>query len=155
MEGERDGRVDQACLPGFDAPGQELTASEYPFLLVTQGLITQPRTWWGIVPTLQESYGLQSNMKWTNWVEISPRAAAPLGLADHDLVWVESPMAKVQARVRLYQGLWPNAVYLPPGLGHRSAVKWGRGSAVPLVVGENVNRLLASDGVTRVKIYKV
>lgn len=155
MEGESAADVDQACLPGFDASGQELTASEYPFLLVTQGLITQPRTWWGIVPTLQESYGLQSNMKWTNWVEISPRAAAPLGLADHDLVWVEAPMAKVQARVRLYQGLWPNAVYLPPGLGHRSAVKWGRGSAAPLVVGENVNRLLASDGVTRVKIYKV
>ena len=70
-------------------------------------------------------------------------------------MWVESPLAKVQARVRLYQGLWPNAVYLPPGLGHRSAVKWGRGSAAPLVVGENVNRLLAGDGVTRVKIYKV
>ena len=156
MDGSQDAAaVDLACLPGFDAPAEGLTTPEYPFMLVTQGLITQPRAWWGIVPTLQESYGLQSNMKWNTWVEISPSAAAPLGLADHDRVWVESPLGRVQATVRLYKGMWPNAIYLPPGQGHRTGVSWGRGSAAPLVVGENVNRLLASQGVTRVRVYKI
>ncbi len=141
-------------LPGFTVPAESAGATEYPFLLVTQDLITRPRAWWSVVPTLQESYGLQSNMKWATWVELSPRAAAPLGLKDHDRVWVESPAGKVQAVVRLYEGLWPNAVYLPPGQGHRTRIKWGRGSTAPSVIGANVNQLLASEGVTRVKVYR-
>lgn len=152
--GRNPAEVDQACLPGFTAPAESARATEYPFLLVTQDLITRPRTWWGIAPTLQESYGLQSNMKWATWVEISPRAAKPLGLHDHDRVWVESLAGRVQAVVRLYEGLWPNAVYLPPGQGHRTRITWGRGSAAPTVIGANVNALLAGNGVTRVKIYK-
>jgi anaerobic selenocysteine-containing dehydrogenase len=155
LDGGRDpAAVDLACLPGFTAPADSASATEYPFLLVTQDLITRPRAWWGITPTLQESYGLQSNMKWTTWVEISPRAARPLGLQDHDRVWVESPTGRVQATVRLYEGLWPNAVYLPAGQGHRTRITWGRGSAAPAVIGANVNQLLASEGVTRVKVYK-
>lgn len=147
-------QADLACLPGFTVPAEDASATEYPFLLATQDLITRPRTWWGVVPTLQESYGLQSNMKWATWVELSPRAARPLGLRDHDRVWIESPAGKVQAVVRLYEGLWPNAVYLPPGQGHRTRIKWGRGSQAPTVIGANVNQLLASEGVTRVRITK-
>ena len=71
-----------------------------------------------------------------------------------DLVWVESPADKVQVPVRIYAGLWPNAIYLPPGQGHRTRVKWGRDSATNVVVGANVNQLRVGDGVTRVKIYK-
>lgn len=156
-QGDRGGSpllVDLACLPGFTVPDESASATEYPFLLATQDLITRPRTWWGVVPTLQESYGLQAHMKWTTWVEMSPRAARPLGLQDHDRVWVESPAGRVQAVVRLYEGLWPNAVYLPPGQGHRTRITWGRGSQAPTVIGANVNQLLASEGVTRVKIYK-
>ncbi len=147
--------TDLACLPHFQVPAEAGTATEYPYVLVTQGLITHPRPWPGIVPTLQESYGLQANMKWRTWVEISPRAARALGVQSGDRVWVESPHGRVQAVVRLYEGLWPNAVYLPPGMGHRTAVRWGRGSQAPAVIGANVNQLLASNGMTRVKIYKV
>ncbi|MCX7668476.1 MAG: molybdopterin-dependent oxidoreductase, partial [Anaerolineae bacterium] len=145
---------DLASLPHFAAPDDDAGAA-YPFLLVSQGLITQPRNWQGILPTLQECYGLQSNMKWKSWIEISPSAAKALGVASGDRVWVESPAGKVQAVVRVYPGLWPNAVYLPPGLGHRTLVRWGRGSASNLVIGANVNQLVAGNGVTRVKVYKV
>lgn len=145
--------TDLACLPHFVAPDDDASA-EYPFLLVSQGLITQPRTWQGVLPTLQECYGLQSNMKWKSWIEISPNAAKSLGVASGDHVWVESPTGKVQAVVRVYPGLWPNAVYLPPGLGHRTLVRWGRGSPSNLVVGANVNQLATGNGVTRVKVYK-
>jgi anaerobic selenocysteine-containing dehydrogenase len=147
--------TDLACLPHFTAPDETAAAGEYPFLLIAQGLITQPRGWQGIVPALQECYGLQANMKWKSWVEIGPAAARSLGVANGDLVWVESPAGKVQAVVRIYAGLWPNAVYLPPGLGHRTQTKWGRDSLAPTVIGANVNQLLASAGVTRVRIYKV
>ncbi|MGQ9766474.1 MAG: molybdopterin dinucleotide binding domain-containing protein, partial [Anaerolineae bacterium] len=155
MAGETDmAAVDTACLPHFRVPVESGDANRYPFLLVTQGLITHPRPWTGILPTLQECYGLQSNMKWRTWVEMNPRAARPLGIRDGDLVWVESPTGRVRAVVRLYEGLWPNAVYLPPGLGHRTTIHWGRGSQAPAVIGANVNQLLAGEGVTRVRITR-
>jgi anaerobic selenocysteine-containing dehydrogenase len=158
---------DLDCLPHFDLPASMAGGGDpatYPYLLVTQTLITQPRTWQGVIPTLQECYGLQANMKWTSWVEISPLAAAELGVENGDPVWVESPVGRVQVPVRVYAGLWPNAVYMPPGQGHRTLVQWGRGSQANTVVGANPNLLLASateplDGVaavspTRVRIYR-
>lgn len=155
---------DVDCLPHFSLP--EAAGSDpsvYPFLLVTQTLITQPRTWDGIIPTLQESFGLQTNMKWSSWVEINPRAAEALGVENGDPVWVESPAGRVKVPVRLFEGIWPNAVYMPPGQGHRTLVKWGRDSE-PGVVGANPNRLMAAgteppgglvvSTPTRVRIYK-
>jgi len=158
---------DLECLPHFDLPMTSAfgDSETYPYLLVTQMLITQPRGWEGIVPSLQEAYGLQTNTKWSSWVEINPRAAELLDIEDGDLVWVESPVGRVQVPVRLYEGIWPNAVYIPPGQGHRTLVKWGRGSDANLVVGANPVQLLIADteppgglaasSPTRVRIYKV
>ncbi len=160
---------DQACLPHFDIPvtlaDSSANAIEYPFLLVTQPLFTQSQQWQGIVPTLQESYGLQGHVKWDSWVEVSQKAAETLHLEDGERVWVESPLSRVQATVRVYAGLWPNAVFLPPGLGHHTFVRWGRNSPENLVVGANSNTLtefasepltgLAVAGPVRVRIYRV
>jgi anaerobic selenocysteine-containing dehydrogenase len=159
---------DLDCLPHFDLPEtmteQSGEAAAYPFLLVTQSLITQPRTWQGIIPSLQECYGLQTNMKWSSWVEINPLAAEELNVENGDLVWVESPAGRVKVPVRLYQGLWPNAVYMPPGQGHHTWVKWGRGSQANIIIGANPNQVLVAgteplNGVaaispTPVRIYK-
>ncbi|MBC8336720.1 MAG: molybdopterin-dependent oxidoreductase [Anaerolineales bacterium] len=160
---------DLSCLPHFEIP-TTLTDStadsiEYPFLLVTQPLITQSQQWQGIVPTLQESYGLQGNVKWDSWVEVSQKAAEALHLEDGERVWVESPINRVQATVRVYAGIWPNAVYLPPGQGHHTFVRWGRKSKENSIVGANPNMLtkfdsepltgLAVAGPARVRIYPV
>lgn len=154
------------CLPHFDLPitGDSGDAGAYPFLLVTQTLITQPRGWQGIIPSLQEAYGLQTNMKWSSWVEINPLAAEALAVKNGDLVWVESPVGRAKVPVRLYAGIWPNAVYIPPGQGHRTLVKWGRDSDANVVIGANPNQLLvagterlaglAAVSPTRVRIYK-
>ena len=157
---------DLDCLPHFDLPAtiESGDPETYPYLLVTQMLITQPRGWDGIIPSLQEAYGLQTNMKWSSWVEINPRAAESLGVKNDDLVWVESPVGRIEVPVRLYEGIWPNAVYVPPGQGHRTLVKWGRGSDVNAVVGVNPTQLLiagteppgglTASSPTRVRIYR-
>jgi len=158
-----------ACLPHFEVPTTLMDSTadsiEYPFLLVTQPLITQSQQWQGIVPTLQESYGLQGHVKWDSWVEVSQKAAEALHLEDGERVWVESPLNRVQATVRVYAGLWPNAVFLPPGLGHHTFVRWGRKSPENMIVGANPNTLtefasepltgLAVAGPARVRIYPV
>ena len=160
---------DQACLPHFEIPitlmDSTAASIEYPFLLVTQPLITQSPQWQGIVPTLQESYGLQGYVKWDSWVEVGQKAAEGLGLENGERVWVESPLGRAQATVRVYAGIWPNAVFLPPGMGHHTFVRWGRKSAQSMVVGANPNALtefesepltgLAVAGPTRVRIYPV
>jgi len=159
---------DRDCLPHFEIPAAlaDTTAEalEYPFLLLTQPIITQSGQWQGIVPTLQESYGLQGYVKWDSWVEIGPKAAAALGLENGDRAWVESPSGRVQAVVRVREGLWPNAVYLPPGQGHHTFTRWGRGSPQNAVVGANPNQLivhgtepltgLAVSGPRRVRVVK-
>ncbi|MGE5251892.1 MAG: molybdopterin-containing oxidoreductase family protein [Bacteroidota bacterium] len=160
---------DLACLPHFEVPSElaDSTAGalEYPFLLVTQPLLTESQQWQGIIPTLQECYGLQGSVKWESWVEVGQKAAYALGLENGDRVWVESQIDRVQAVVRVRAGLWPNAVFLPPGQGHRTLVRWGRGAGNNLVVGANPNALvefgseplsgLAVSGPRRVRLTRV
>lgn len=162
------GQSDEACLPHFVLPAtlaeDTREMEQYPFLLVSQSLFTQSTTWNGIIPSLQEAYGLQFHDQWKSWVEINPRAARQLGLEEGDLVWVESAYGRVQASVRLYEGLWPNAVFLPPGQGRLTAVRWGRGAPQRMQVGVNSNQLLNAGSEpltgqpafnpTRVRVYK-
>jgi anaerobic selenocysteine-containing dehydrogenase len=158
----------QSCLPHFEIPSalddSTVDALEYPFLLVTQPLITQSTQWQGIIPTLQECYGLQGYVKWDSWMEIGQKAANALDLQNGDRVWVESANGRVEAVVRVHAGLWPNAVFLPPGQGHHTLVRWGRYADDNLVVGANPNKLieitsepltgLAVSGPTRVRITR-
>lgn len=164
--------TDLTCLPHFVLPSplaeDSGVTSEYPFLLVTQGLLTQSTNWAGIVPTLQESYGLQVHTKWESWVEINHITAQALGLENHEPVWVESPHGRVQATVRIYDGLWSNAVFMPSGLGHFTSIEWGRGFTPQKLLGGrlgvNPNELMnitteplcgqAIFNPTRVRIYK-
>lgn len=160
---------DLVCLPHFELPenleADAVEAAEYPFLLVEQGLITQSGAWQGILPTLQELYGLQSYSKWESWVEINPEAAAGLGVEDGEPVWVESPWGRVQAAAHLYPGIWTNAVFLPGGLGHRTRTRWGRNAEENLQVGVNPHDLVdaglephtgqAVAGPVRVRIVKI
>jgi len=159
---------DLACLPHFEIPSalaeSSVGALEYPFLLITQLLITQSQQWQGIIPTLQECYGLQGYVKWDSWVEVGQQAAEALELHDGDRVWIESAQGRAQAAVRVRAGLWPNAVFLPPGLGHHTFVRWGRDTEDNLIVGANPNKLiefssepltgLAVSGPTRVRISR-
>ena len=162
-----DEEIDQACLPHFELPSSLANDTnlslEYPFLLVTQSLLTQTRNWQGIIPTLQEAYGLQSFIKWDSWMEINPIAANDLGIADGDEVWVESAVERLKVKARVYPGIWPNAVFLPQGQGHFTSVEWGRFARTGQI-GVNPNQLasiqtepLTGQAIfnpTRVKVYR-
>jgi anaerobic selenocysteine-containing dehydrogenase len=159
---------DLACLPHFEIPetleDSSAEALEYPFLLVTQPLITQSQQWPGILPTLQECYGLQGYVKWDSWVEVGEKPAEALGLRNGDRVWVESRHGRLEAVVRVRAGMWPNAVFVCAGQGHHTFISWGRGAKKGVLVGANANSLskfaseplsgLAVSGPARVRIYK-
>lgn len=156
---------DRACLPHFELPVDAGAAAEWPFLLISQELMTQPWGWEGTLPSLQEIYSLNNMGRWGSWVDINPGAAESLGIADGDEVWVESAHDRVKARAHLFEGIWPNAVHLPWGQGHATTIAWGRqkanGAQTP---GANACRLmgagseplsgLAATGPTRVRVYR-
>ena len=155
---------DVECLPHFSAPAQTADA-DYPFVLISQETMTQPRGWSGVVPTLQEVYGLQTSARWESWVEIHPKAAEQLQVKPDDLVWVESSAGKIRVRAKIVEGIWRNAVNVPCGQDHFSAAQWGRESSSArntiganpyqlLVVGSEENSGVAAMLPTRVKIYK-
>lgn len=156
---------DLASLPHFELPSSdEQSEAEYPLLLVTQPLIPYTPNWYGVIPTLQEAYGLQTNVKWGSWVEINPQVAEALQIEDGELVVVESQAGQAIVQARVYPGLWPNVVYMPPGLGHHTLISWGRNSPANSVVGTNPYMLQLSTteplsgqavlGPTRVRIFK-
>lgn len=155
---------DPACLPHFERPA-ESADEQYPFLLMVQETMTQAWGWNGVIPALDEIYGLQVGERWESWVEIHPKAARALGIETGDWVWVESAAGKVRVKARLVEGVWPNAVNIPYGRGHYSPVQWGReGSTVRRTTGVNPYQLVAAgtepvSGLaaclpTRVKVYK-
>jgi anaerobic selenocysteine-containing dehydrogenase len=155
--------TDRDCLPHFDLPSETADAKTFPFLLITPETMTQPRGWDGIVPTLEEVYGLQDGVRWDSWVELNRQAAAALGIKDGDLIWVESPRGKLKARAKLTEGLWANAVAMPLGQGHRTRLAWGRDTAPDTTIGANPLTLCAGGTdkwsglaalMTRVKVYK-
>ncbi len=135
--------TDLACLPHFDVPAQA-TNADFPFWLTCQETMTQPRGWHGVIPSLQEVYGLQVGSRWESWVEIHPKAAHALGIKKDDWVWIESASGKVRARARLTEGIWQNAVNMPYGQGHFSLVQWGREpSTAKLTHGANPYHMLS------------
>ncbi len=157
-------KEDVECLPHFTVPAQTADA-DYPFVLISQETMTQPRGWSGVIPTLEEVYGLQMSVRWESWVEIHPKAAEQLNIQPDDRVWVESAAGKIRVRAKITEGVWHNAVNVPCGQGHYSAAQWGReSSTAKMQHGANVYELLASgseknSGVaaslpTRVKVYK-
>ncbi len=51
-------------------------------------------------------------------VEINPATAAKLGVAEGDAVKITSPAGSIAAKVHLFAGAAPGAVFVPVGLGH-------------------------------------
>ena len=147
--------VDLACLPGFTAPAESAGAgAEYPFLLVTQAAHHPPRTWQGIVPTLQESYGLQGNVKWRRWVEISPQRPGRWACRTATGSGSSRRPGRVQAAVRLYGASGPTRSTCRRARAIAPASRGAAAARLRPIIGANVNQLLASEGVTRVRIYK-
>ena len=100
----------------------------------------------------------ETGLHYDSWIEINPEAARRLGIADGDLVWVESPVGKVKTKARLFAGTRPDCIHIPYGQGHKAYGRWAKDRGV------NPNDLLVKECdflggflsyySTRVKVYK-
>jgi len=151
-------RGDEVYLPHYEPFRTAGDPKEFPFHLNTYKLMTHAEGRGANVPWLQEILGVHTNMKWEGWVEINPRTAEKLGIADGDPVWVESPLGKLQTRARLYPGAQPDVVNIPFELGHQAYGRWakGRGANPNWILANEYDYLGGTAGFfsTRVKVYR-
>lgn len=151
-------REDELYMPHYEFPKWVGEEAEYPFHLNVYESMALLNGRVANSPWLQEIAGLHVKEMWGNWVEINPETAKELGIADGDLVWVESPVGRIKLRARHYPGAMSRAVNVPLGQGHRAYGRWatGRGANVEEIIANENDHLggTVARCATRVKVYK-
>jgi anaerobic selenocysteine-containing dehydrogenase len=85
----------------------------FPLRLSTYRLMSRPVGGGRNQPWLLEQPAVHVRASWRGWVEIHPKTAAALGIADGDQVWVESPKGRIRLTAKLYAGTLPEVVHIP------------------------------------------
>ena len=145
----------QGALPKRDIPTVRYVLSEevdhdYPL-----GLVMYEHPWLGFgeqanLPHLQELPDPMTSVMWGSWVEINPKTASSLEIADGDLVEVTSEHGSLRVPAVLYPAIRPDVIAMPFGQGH---TKFGRYAtnrgANPAVLNPS------SQGTVRARVSKV
>lgn len=110
------------------------------------------------LPWLQELPDPLTSAMWSSWIEINPKTAERMGIADGDLVDVTSSQGTLRVPAVVYPGIAPDLVAMPVGQGHEQFTRYAtrRGAnAVGLIapVTEKDTGALAW-AATRVKIAR-
>jgi anaerobic selenocysteine-containing dehydrogenase len=89
---------------------------------------------------------------------MNPETAVAQGLSEGILVWIESPLGKIQTTLKLVPGLRPDVVNLPHNQGHTAVGRWAKdrgvsGLTIMNPASEPLSGLAAFTN-TRVKVYQ-
>jgi len=79
------------------------------------------------LPWLQELPDPLSSAMWSSWVEINPKTAQALGIAQGDVLDICSRHGSVRAAALVSPGLAPDVVAMPAGQGHRTFTRFASG----------------------------
>jgi anaerobic selenocysteine-containing dehydrogenase len=142
----------------FSEPRFDGNADQYPFHFLpfpSQGLLDGSLAH---LPWLQELPDPLSSAMWSSWVEINPRTAERLGIAQGDVVEIISQHGSVRAAALVSPGIAPDVVAMPTGQGHRTFTRFAsnRGAnpleiLAPLTVADTGTLAWAA---TRVRISR-
>jgi anaerobic selenocysteine-containing dehydrogenase len=110
-------------------PGGDLWLQPYAGVALGKGQASN-------VPWLQELPDPLSQTVWGTAVELNPKTAAKLGVAEGDRVTVQSARGQLTGRAVISPGCPPNVVAVAAGQGHRSFGRYaaGRGGNVYALV---------------------
>ena len=108
-------------------------------------------------PWLQEVPDPTTSVMWNSWLEINPKTAEDLGLANDEVVKVISAFGEVEITVLIYPAIRPDVVAIPYGQGHSAYGRYAenRGVNPAVLFGKTLNGAgdLAFGGV-KVRIEK-
>jgi anaerobic selenocysteine-containing dehydrogenase len=111
------------------------------------------------LPWLQELPDPLTSAMWSSWIEINPKTAARMGIAQGDVIEVASRSGTLRAPAFISPGIAPDVVAMPVGQGHASYTRYASGrGANPLSIlapmSEPETGALAW-AATRVKITRI
>ena len=81
-------------------------------------------------PWLLENADPVTKITWHSWVELHPDTARKLDVQDGEILRITSPHGSIEAPAFLYQGIHPDVVAVPLGLGHTEYGAYARGRGV-------------------------
>lgn len=108
--------ADDLCLPHWEPAHYAGSEREFPFLLAPYRAINYAEGGVRHLPWLREmpAAGL---LAWKETIDVNPEDARRLGVAEGDLVWVETPAGKRRVNVRVHGGTRRGTLGLPLGHG--------------------------------------
>jgi len=123
-------------IAGLALPAPAAPDADYPLRLIPAVSASMRDGRNANEPWLQESPDPLTTIVWDSWVEIHPKTAAKLGIAEGDIVEVTSRNGSVKGQAYLFPGIHPDAVSVPVGYGHEAMGRYAKG------VGANVFGML-------------
>ncbi|MGA5299954.1 molybdopterin oxidoreductase family protein [Nucisporomicrobium flavum] len=115
-------------------PPHEETSDEYPLLYTTGRTVYQFHT-----RTKTSRSRSLNDAAPESWVELSPADAAGLGIAEGDLVRVESPRGSIEVKARVGQ-VMPGAVFAPFHYGSAGDDPQGQANELTMTVWDPVSK---------------
>ncbi len=82
------------------------------------------------LPWLQETPDPLTTIVWDSWLEIHPKTAERLGIAEGDILEVVSKSGTLKTQAYLFPGLEPGTVAIPIGNGHDAMGRYAKGVGV-------------------------
>ena len=153
------GSVNGGAGETFVEPVYQGDAAQYPFKFLPYASLQFFDGAVAHLPWLQELPDPMTSAMWSSWVEVNPKTAAALHLAQGDIVEVASSVGAVRSPVFINPGLAPDLIAMPVGQGHTAFTRYatGRGQnpveiLAPMVEPETGALAWAA---TRVKVSRV
>jgi menaquinone reductase, molybdopterin-binding-like subunit len=138
----------------FDGP-----ASDYPFYFLPYASQAFLDGGLAHLPWLQELPDVLSTAMWSSWVEINPRSAERLRIADGDIVELASQHGSLRAPALVSPGIAPDVVAMPAGQGHETFTRYasGRGANPVAILAPLVDEATGALAwaATRVRVTRV
>lgn len=149
---------DTALVPHYEEPVFAGNKSEYPYVLVTFGVLSNRDGSGSCSPLLQEMFGYYRGVHWDSWVELNPHTAEEHGIREGEWTELTSPEGALKVRAVYNELLEPHTVAVPFGLGHTSGGRYASNIGVnPYeILSEQIDPLWGRPAVaaTRVHIRK-
>ncbi|HKS41732.1 MAG TPA: molybdopterin-dependent oxidoreductase [Blastocatellia bacterium] len=105
---------------------QPATGEEYSLNLMIYEHPTLGDGSFANLPGLQELPDSMTGVMWGSWVEVNPKTAASLGIADGDLVEVVTRHGSLRVPAVLYPAIRPDTIAMPFGQGHTAYGRYAK-----------------------------
>lgn len=110
--------------PAWTEPAFDGSASDYPFHFLPYASPAFGDGSTAHLPWLQELPDPLTSAMWSSWVEINPKTAEKMGIADGDLVDVTSSQGTLRVPAVVFPGIAPDVIAMPVGQGHEQFTRY-------------------------------